>query len=79
MKLTIKKAHILVIIIGAIFISLSIFHSNIWFDESYSVALANHTFSEIWTIGGNDVRERYDKSRLVEDLEKLRNSRENER
>ena len=55
MKLTIKKAHILVIIIGAIFISLSIFHSNIWFDESYSVALANHTFSEIWTIGGNDV------------------------
>lgn len=50
-----KKLHILVIIIGTIFVSLSAFHENIWFDESYSVALAEKSFGEIWTIGGNDV------------------------
>ena len=47
--------HIGIIVIGIIFVSLSGFHSNIWFDESYSVGLANHSFGEIWTIGGNDV------------------------
>ena len=47
--------HIALIIIGAIFISVSIFHSNMWFDESYSVAMARHSFSEIWQIGGTDV------------------------
>lgn len=47
--------NIIIIILGTIFISLSAFHSNIWFDESYSVAIANHSFSEIWNIGGNDV------------------------
>lgn len=55
MKVSMKKLHIAVIIIGIIFISLGAFHTNIWFDESYSVAIANHSFSEIWTIGGNDV------------------------
>lgn len=50
-----KKLHIAIIIIGIIFISLGAFHNNIWFDESYSVGLAKHTFKEIWTIGGNDV------------------------
>lgn len=47
--------HIAVIILGIIFISLSIFHTNMWFDESYSVAMARHSFAEIWQIGGNDV------------------------
>ena len=47
--------HIAVIVIGAIFISLSIFHTNLWFDESYSVEIAKHSFSEIWSIGSNDV------------------------
>ena len=47
--------HIAVIAIGAIFISLSIFHTNLWFDESYSVEIAKHSFSEIWSIGSNDV------------------------
>ena len=32
-----------------------VFHNNLWFDESYSVAIANHSYQEIWTIGGNDV------------------------
>lgn len=47
--------HILIIIIGIIFIALPIFHSNLWFDESYSVAISNHSFKDIWTIGSNDV------------------------
>lgn len=50
-----KLLHIAIIITGSIFIGLSIFHSNMWFDESYSVALARHSFAEIWQIGGNDV------------------------
>ena len=55
MKFTIKKVHIILIILGSVFVSLGIFHSNIWFDEAYSVAIAKHSFSEIWSIGGNDV------------------------
>ncbi len=47
--------HIAVIIIGMIFVAIPVFHNNLWFDESYSVAIANHTFKEIWTIGANDV------------------------
>lgn len=50
-----KYIHIGIIILGIIFISLSAFHENIWFDESYSVAIAKHSFSEIWNITGNDV------------------------
>ncbi len=53
--LNLKTVHILIIILGTIFILLPAFHSNIWFDESYSVAIANHSFSEIWQITGNDV------------------------
>ena len=47
--------HIAIILLGTILILIPAFHSNIWFDESYSVAISNHSFSEIWTIGGNDV------------------------
>lgn len=47
--------HILLIIFGIIFISLSIFNNNLWFDETYSAGLARHTFGEIWSIGGHDV------------------------
>ena len=50
-----KKIHILIIVVGIIFISASAFHSTIWFDESYSAAIVNHSINEIWTIGGNDV------------------------
>ena len=50
-----KILHIAIIILGIIFILIPAFHSNIWFDESYSVAIANHSFKEIWTIGANDV------------------------
>lgn len=54
-KINIKFLHIAIIIIGIIFISLSIFHTNVWFDESYTVAIVKHSFSEIWQIGGADV------------------------
>lgn len=50
-----KYIHIAIIVLGTIFISLSIFHSNLWFDESYSVEIAKHSISEIWSIGANDV------------------------
>ena len=50
-----EKLHIAIIIIGIIFMSLSAFHSNIWFDEAYSVGMAERTLSEIWNIGGHDV------------------------
>ena len=55
MNIRTKYLHIAVIIIGVIFISIPIFHTNLWFDESYSVALAQKGFSEIWEITGNDV------------------------
>lgn len=50
-----KKTHIAIIVIGILFILVAAFHQDIWFDESYSVAIARHSFSEIWTISGNDV------------------------
>lgn len=54
-RITIKNAHILVIIIGILFNAIGIFHSNIWFDESYSVGMATHNWVDIWNIGGHDV------------------------
>ena len=54
-RITIKNAHILVIIIGILFNAIGIFHSNIWFDESYSVGMATHNWGDIWNIGGHDV------------------------
>lgn len=54
-KINIKFIHIAIIMIGIIFISLSIFHQNMWFDESYSVGIVRHSFKEIWEIGGKDV------------------------
>ena len=50
-----KILHIAIIILGTIFVLIPAFHTNIWFDESYSVAIANKSFSDIWTITGHDV------------------------
>ena len=50
-----KYLHIAIIILGIIFISIPVFHSNLWFDESYSVGMANKSFIDIWNIGSNDV------------------------
>ena len=54
-KVDMKYWHIIIIILGIIFISLSAFHTTLWFDESYSVSISVHSFKDIWTIGGNDV------------------------
>ena len=53
--LKIKNIHIAIIILGILFNCISIFHPNLWFDEAYSVGLANKSFIDIWKIGGNDV------------------------
>lgn len=50
-----KYLHIAIIVLGIIFISIPIFHNNLWFDESYSVGMANKSFVDIWKIGSNDV------------------------
>lgn len=55
MKEKIKKCHIVIIVVGIIFVSLGAFHENSWFDENYSIAIAKHSFENIWEIGGNDV------------------------
>ena len=47
--------HALVLLIGAAFLLTGAFHENLWFDESYSVAIADHSFAEIWHIGSGDV------------------------
>ena len=49
------KIHIAIIILGIIFVGIPVFHTSLWFDECYSVAICNHTFKEIWTIGAHDV------------------------
>lgn len=51
----IKKLHIIIIVVGIVFNCVSIFHSNLWFDEAYSVGLVSKSFGDIWRIGGNDV------------------------
>lgn len=55
MKLQKKHIHIAIIVLGIIFVSLCAFHTSLWFDESYSVAIAKHNIADIWTITGNDV------------------------
>ena len=55
-KINLRTIHILIIILGILFILIPNFHTNLWFDESYSVAISNnHNFGEIWEIGGHDV------------------------
>lgn len=47
--------HLAILVLGTAFVLIGAFHGNIWFDESYSVAIARHSFSEIWRIGSGDV------------------------
>ena len=54
-KIKTKYLHIAVIILGIIFISIPIFHKNLWFDESYTVGIVSKSFQNIWTIGSSDV------------------------
>jgi len=50
-----RVAGVVLLFIGAGFLLISAFQANIWFDESYSVAIVSHSFSEIWSIGSHDV------------------------
>ncbi len=47
--------HAGLIVAGALFLLMGAFHGNVWFDESYSVGIADHSFSDIWQIGVGDV------------------------
>ena len=47
--------HLIIIVVGIAFIALPAFHSGLWFDEAYSVAISGHDYGEIWSIGGHDV------------------------
>lgn len=47
--------HAALLAVGACFLLANAFHGNVWFDESYSVAIARHSFADIWSIGANDV------------------------
>lgn len=47
--------HILLLVAGAAFLLTDAFHGNVWFDESYSVGIANHSFADIWYYSSGDV------------------------
>ncbi len=47
--------HVAILVVGTLFMLVCAFHGNIWFDETYSVALASKPFAEIWRIGATDV------------------------
>lgn len=44
-----------VFVVGIALNAVDAFFPYLWFDESYSVALASHTFADIWRIGAKDV------------------------
>ena len=46
---------VVLLAVGTAVLLISAFQANIWFDESYSVAIASHQFAEIWSIGSHDV------------------------
>jgi 4-amino-4-deoxy-L-arabinose transferase-like glycosyltransferase len=46
---------VLLILVGALFLLTGAFHDALWFDESYSVAIARMSYDQIWVIGSYDV------------------------
>ena len=50
-----ERFHVLLLVIGGLFLLTDAFHGNIWFDESYSVGIANHSFADIWYYSSGDV------------------------
>lgn len=51
----IKYLHIAIIIIGAVLMISCGIHSNVWFDETYSVGMANQSWSTLIEAGAADV------------------------
>ncbi len=47
--------HIILVILGAIFIILPCFHTNLWFDESYTISISRKPFLEILNLIAHDV------------------------
>ena len=54
-RLSPSAFHILLLVAGAAFLLADAFHGNVWFDESYSVGIANHSFADIWYYSSGDV------------------------
>lgn len=54
-RLSSNAFHILLLVAGAAFLLTDAFHGNVWFDESYSVGIANHSFADIWYYSSGDV------------------------
>ena len=54
-RLSSSAFHILLLVAGAAFLLTDAFHGNVWFDESYSVGIANHSFADIWYYSSGDV------------------------
>lgn len=54
-RLSSTAFHILLLVAGAAFLLTDAFHGNVWFDESYSVGIANHSFADIWYYSSGDV------------------------
>ena len=54
-KMKIRNIHIILIIVGTIFFLMGAFHSNIWFDEAYSVCLVRQSLTELIKIASSDV------------------------
>lgn len=50
-----KKLHIAIIILGACFVIAGAIHTNLWFDEAYSVGIINQPFLDLINIGIADV------------------------
>lgn len=51
----VSAIHLAIIIVGGLILVASANYDSLWFDEAYSVAMASHTFSDIWAIGSSDV------------------------
>lgn len=54
-RLSSSAFHILLLVAGDAFLLTDAFHGNVWFDESYSVGIANHSFADIWYYSSGDV------------------------
>ena len=51
----IRYVWVILFLLGLSFNLITAFTSAIWFDESYSIALAHHSLADIWRIGSADV------------------------
>ena len=55
MKNHIKQIHISIIVLTFVLLLLGVFNQNLWFDEAYSVGLANQNWGNLIISGAYDV------------------------